>query len=58
MALLQPCSSYTFEIKLNHLEAVLREDGSVSITDPDTDEVVYTIPKGICSMLTVHILTE
>lgn len=38
--------SYTFEIKLNHLEAVLCEDGSVSITDPDTDEVVYTIPKG------------
>ena len=37
---------YTFEIKLNHLEAVLCEDGSVSITDPDTDEVVYTIPKG------------
>ena len=38
--------NYTFEIKLNHLEAVLCEDGSVSMTDPDTDEVVYTIPKG------------
>ena len=38
--------SYTFEIKLNNLEAVLCEDGSVAISDPDTDEVVYTIPKG------------
>ena len=38
--------SYTFEIKLNNLEAMLCEDGSVAILDPDTDEVVYTIPKG------------
>lgn len=38
--------SYTFEIKLNNLEAVLCEDGSVAISDPNTDEVVYTIPKG------------
>lgn len=38
--------SYTFEIKLNNLEAVLCEDGSVAISDPDTNEVVYTIPKG------------
>ena len=38
--------SYTFEIQLNNLEAVLCEDGSVAISDPDTDEVVYTIPKG------------
>ena len=38
--------SYTFEIQLNNLEAVLCEDGSVAISDPDTGEVVYTIPKG------------
>ena len=38
--------SYTFEIQLNNLEAVLCEDGSVAISDPNTDEVVYTIPKG------------
>ena len=38
--------SYTFEMQLNNLEAVLCEDGSVAISDPDTDEVVYTIPKG------------
>ena len=38
--------SYTFEIELNNLEAVLCEDGSVALQDPDTDEVVYTIPKG------------
>ena len=38
--------SYTFEIQLNNLDAVLCEDGSVAISDPDTDEVVYTIPKG------------
>ena len=38
--------SYTFEIKLNNLEAVLCEDGSVAISDPSTDEIVYTIPKG------------
>lgn len=38
--------SYTFEVKLNNLEAVLCEDGSVAISDPDTDEIVYTIPKG------------
>ncbi len=38
--------SYTFEIQLNNLEAVLCEDGSVALQDPDTDEVVYTIPKG------------
>lgn len=38
--------NYTFEIQLNNLEAVLCEDGSVAISDPDTDEVVYTIPKG------------
>jgi hypothetical protein len=38
--------SYTFEIQLNNLEAVLCEDGSVAISDPSTDEIVYTIPKG------------
>ena len=38
--------SYTFEIQLNNLEAMLCEDGSVAISDPDMDEVVYTIPKG------------
>ena len=38
--------SYTFEIQLNNLDAVLCEDGSVAIADPDTDEVVYMIPKG------------
>ena len=38
--------SYTFEIQLNNLEAVLCEDGSVAISDPDTDEIVYTIPRG------------
>ena len=38
--------SYTFEIQLNNLEAVLCENGSVAISDPDTDEIVYTIPKG------------
>ena len=38
--------AYTFEIKLNQLEATLCEDGSVAIADPDTNEVVYTIPKG------------
>ncbi|MBR7099289.1 MAG: RHS repeat protein, partial [Clostridia bacterium] len=38
--------SYTFEIQLNNLDAVLCEDGSVAISDPDTDEVVYMIPKG------------
>ena len=38
--------SYTFDIKLNNLEATLREDGSVAISDPNTDEVVYTIPEG------------
>ena len=38
--------SYTFEIQLNNLEAVLCEDGSVAISDPNTEEVVYTIPRG------------
>ncbi len=38
--------NYTFEIKVNNLEAVLCEDGSVSLLDPDTAEVVYIIPKG------------
>ena len=38
--------NYTFEIQLNNLAAVLCEDGSVAISDPETDEVVYTIPKG------------
>ncbi|MBO5111334.1 MAG: RHS repeat-associated core domain-containing protein [Clostridia bacterium] len=38
--------SYTFEVKLNNLDVELCEDGSIVITDPDTEEVVYTIPKG------------
>ena len=38
--------SFTFEVKLNNLVAELCEDGSIVIMDPDTEEVVYTIPKG------------
>ena len=38
--------SFTFEVKLNNLVAELCEDGSIVITDPDTEESVYTIPKG------------
>lgn len=37
---------YTFTIHLNNIEAVLREDGSVNIYDPDTNETVYNIPAG------------
>lgn len=39
--------NYTFTIKLNNLEAELNEDGSVSIFDPNTEEVVYYIPAPI-----------
>ena len=39
--------NYTFTIKLNNLEAKLNEDGSVSIFDPNTEEVVYYIPAPI-----------
>ncbi len=39
--------AYSFIIKLNNLEAVLNEDGSVSIVDPDTDELVYGIPAPV-----------
>ncbi len=38
---------YSFTIKLNNLDAVLNEDGSVSIVDPDTDEIVYGIPAPV-----------
>ncbi len=38
--------SYTFEIKLNNLVASMCEDGTVAISDSDTDEVVYVIPQG------------
>ena len=37
---------YTFTIALNNLEAVLCDDGSVRIYDPDTLETVYNIPAG------------
>lgn len=39
--------SYTFTIKLNNLEAELNDDGSVSIYDPDSEEIVYTIPAPV-----------
>lgn len=38
---------YTFTMDLNHLEAVLNPDGSVSISDPSSMETVYTIPAPI-----------
>ena len=38
--------SFTFEVKLNNLAAELCEDDSIVITDPDTEEVIYSIPKG------------
>lgn len=38
---------YTFTIKLNNLDAKLNENGSVSIYDPNTDEVIYYIPAPI-----------
>ena len=38
--------SYTFTVQLNNLTAELTQDGSVHICDPDSDELVYIIPKG------------
>ena len=36
--------TYSFTIKLNNLNAVLNEDGSVSIVDSENNEFVYEIP--------------
>lgn len=43
----QDSYSYTFTIQLNNLNAVLNEDGSVSIFDWDSEETVYVIPAPI-----------
>ena len=39
--------SYTFTVKLNNLEAELNDDGSVSIVDPGSEDVVYLIPAPV-----------
>ena len=36
--------TYRFELALTGLDAVLNEDGSVSLTDKETDEIKYLIP--------------
>ncbi len=38
--------AFSFEMKLNNATATLCENGDITITDPDTAEVIYTIPKG------------
>lgn len=43
----QDSYSYTFTVKLNNLDAKLDENGSVSIFDPNTNEVIYYIPAPI-----------
>ncbi len=43
----QDAYSYTFTVKLNNLDAKLNENGSVSIFDPNTEEVIYFIPAPI-----------
>lgn len=43
----QDSYSYTFTVKLNNLDAKLDENGSVSIFDPNTKEVIYYIPAPI-----------
>ena len=39
-------NSFTFEFSLNNLSAEMLEDGSVSIYDPESNEIIYCIPKG------------
>lgn len=36
--------SYSFEMKLNGLSATLNEDGSITLCDEDTGNIVYTMP--------------
>ena len=40
------CYTYTFTVSLNNLSAVLLDDGSVSIFDPQSGEQAYFIPHG------------
>ncbi len=39
--------AYTFTLKLNNLDAVLNSDGSISIIEPGTDNIVYAIPAPV-----------
>ena len=43
----QDSYSYTFTVKLNNLDDVLIDDGTVSIFDPETNETVYIIPSPV-----------
>ena len=43
----QDSYSYTFTVKLNNLDVRLDENGSVSIFDPNTNDVIYYIPAPI-----------
>lgn len=43
----QDAYNYSFTVKLNNLDAKLNENGSVSIFDPNTEEVIYFIPAPI-----------
>ncbi len=38
--------AFSFEMKLNNAAATLCENGDITITDPNTAEIIYTIPKG------------
>lgn len=43
----QDSYGYDFTLKLNNLKAVLNENGSVSIVDPDSSEIIYYIPAPV-----------
>ncbi len=38
---------YVFELTLNHLSARSNEDGSISVTDPESGETVYYLPAPV-----------
>ena len=39
--------TYSFTIKLNNLDAILNDDGSVSIVDTENNELVYEVPAPV-----------
>ncbi len=43
----QDSYNYSFTLKLNNLEAEKATDGSISIYDPNTGEVLYIIPSPV-----------
>ena len=43
-----PCDSYSYSflLDLDHLEAKALDDGTIRLSDPDTEETVFVIPAG------------